>query len=150
RRVAAVRGGGRLGKEDHVVTWSKPARPDWMEPATYDDLPATMEVRVVRVHVDRRGFRTRVLDLVTTLLDADVYTKKDLASLYRRRWDAEGCPAGDIPRCGLYPPTRSSHSERGGAAAPGPLVPGAPSRHRRAAAMRTENERPVPPRPQAA
>ena len=35
------------------------------------------------------GFRTRVLDLVTTLLDADVYTKKDLADLYRRRWEAE-------------------------------------------------------------
>src|SRR5262249_61336212 len=89
RRVAAVRGGGRLGREDHVVTWSKPARPDWMERATYDELPGTMEVRVVRVHVDRRGFRTRVLDLVTTLLDADVYTKKDLASLYRRRWESE-------------------------------------------------------------
>ena len=44
---------------------------------------------MVRVHVDRRGFRTRVLDLVTTLLDADIYTKKDLASLYRRRWEAE-------------------------------------------------------------
>jgi len=88
-RVADFRRGRRLGKEDHVVTWSKPARPDWMEPATYDELPATMEVRVVRVHVDRRGFRTRVLDLVTTLLDAEVYTKKDLASLYRRRWDAE-------------------------------------------------------------
>ena len=71
------------------MTWSKPARPDWMERATYDDLPGTMEVRVVRVHVDRRGFRTRSLDLVTTLLDAEVYTKKDLASLYRRRWDAE-------------------------------------------------------------
>jgi hypothetical protein len=88
-RVADFRRGRRLGKEDHVVTWSKPARPDWMERATYDDLPGTMEVRVVRVHVDRRGFRTRVLDLVTTLLDAEVYTRNDLASLYRRRWDAE-------------------------------------------------------------
>lgn len=44
---------------------------------------------MVRVHVDRRGFRTRVLDLVTTLLDEDIYTKDNLASLYRRRWDAE-------------------------------------------------------------
>ena len=30
-RVADFRRGRRLGKEDHVVTWSKPARPDWME-----------------------------------------------------------------------------------------------------------------------
>ncbi len=88
-RFADFRRGRRLGREDHVVTWSKPARPEWMERATYDELPGAMEVRVVRVHVDRRGFRTRVLDLVTTLLDAEIYTKKDLASLYRRRWDAE-------------------------------------------------------------
>jgi hypothetical protein len=33
-------------------------------------------VRVLRVHVARRGFRTRVLDLVTTLMDAQIYTKK--------------------------------------------------------------------------
>jgi Transposase DDE domain len=88
-RVADFRRGRRLGREDRVVTWSKPARPDWMEGATYDDLPGTMEVRIVRVHVDRRGFRTRVLDLVTTLLDAEIYTRKDLADLYRRRWESE-------------------------------------------------------------
>jgi hypothetical protein len=41
------------------------------------------------VHVAVPGFRTRVLDLVTTLLDAGIYTKKDLADLYRRRWEAE-------------------------------------------------------------
>ena len=35
------------------------------------------------------GFRTRVLDVVTTLIDAEIYTKKDLADLYRRRWEAE-------------------------------------------------------------
>src|SRR5262249_16200620 len=56
---------------------------------SYEEVGGAMEVRVGRVHVDRRGFRTRVLDLVATLLDAEVYTKKDLASLYRRRWDAE-------------------------------------------------------------
>jgi putative transposase len=39
--------------------------------------------------VTARGFRTRVLDLVTTLLNADIYRKKDLADLYRRRWEAE-------------------------------------------------------------
>jgi hypothetical protein len=89
RRVCDFRRGRRLGKEDHLVIWIKPARPEWMDEATYDELPETMEVRVVRVHVARRGFRTRLLDLVTTLLDSDVYTKKDLADLYRRRWDAE-------------------------------------------------------------
>jgi putative transposase len=81
--------GRRLGEEDHIVIWTRPARPDWMDEATYEDIYETMEVRIVRVHVTRRGFRTRVLDLVTTLLDSSIYTKSDLASLYRRRWDAE-------------------------------------------------------------
>jgi putative transposase len=89
RRVCEFGRGHRLGHEDDIVTWTKPDRPEWMDEATYKDLPATMEVRVLRVHVARRGFRTRVLDLVTTLMDAQIYTKKDLADLYRRRWDAE-------------------------------------------------------------
>jgi putative transposase len=88
-RVTDFRRGRRLGREDHVVSWTKPDRPDWMDRATYESLPGEMEVRVVRVHVAARGFRTRVLDLVTTLLDADIYRKKDLADLYRRRWEAE-------------------------------------------------------------
>jgi Transposase DDE domain len=89
QRVTDFRRGRRLGKEDHIVSWAKPDRPEWMDKATYESLPGQMEVRVVRVYVTARGFRTRVLDLVTTLLDAEVYTKKELASLYRRRWDAE-------------------------------------------------------------
>jgi Transposase DDE domain len=88
-RATDFRRGRRLAREDHVVSWSKPGRPEWMDEATYESLPGEMEVRVVRVHVAARGFRTRVLDVVTTLLDADAYTKKDLADLYRRRWEAE-------------------------------------------------------------
>jgi hypothetical protein len=88
-RVADFRRGRRLGKEDHVETWARPARPGWMVGSTYEEVPETMEVRVVRIRVAIRGFRTRVLDVVTTLLDADVYTKKDLGNLYRRRWEAE-------------------------------------------------------------
>lgn len=89
RRVSDYRRGRRLGKEDHVVTWARPARPDWMDEATYAAVPEEMEVRVVRIRVAIRGFRTRVLDVVTTLLDSDTYTKKDLGNLYRRRWEAE-------------------------------------------------------------
>jgi hypothetical protein len=88
-RISDDRVGRRLGKEDHIVTWPKPARPDWMDEATYQSISETMDVRIVRVRVEIAGFRTRVLDVVTTLLDADVYTKKDLADLYRRRWEAE-------------------------------------------------------------
>ena len=89
RRVSDYRRGRRLGKEDHVVTWTRPARPDWMDEVTYETIPEEMEVRVVRIRVAIRGSRARVLEVATTLLDADTYTKKDLGDLYRRRWEAE-------------------------------------------------------------
>lgn len=89
RRPVDFRGGRRVGREDHVVSWSKPKRPAWMDEATYAGLPATMDIRVLRVCVPQRGFRTRVVVLATTLLETQVYPKEDLAGLYRARWHAE-------------------------------------------------------------
>ena len=37
----------------------------------------------------RTGLRTRSLVVVTTLLDAEQYPAEEIASLYRRRWQAE-------------------------------------------------------------
>jgi len=34
RRKYDFRRGRQLGVEDHVVTWTKPARPEWMDEAT--------------------------------------------------------------------------------------------------------------------
>jgi putative transposase len=89
RRPCDFRRGRRLGQEDQIVTWLRPRRPDWMDEETYNQIPETMEIRQVRIRVGRPGFRTRVLDLATTLLDPVMYTKSDLANLYRQRWHAE-------------------------------------------------------------
>lgn len=78
--------GRHLGRGDHIVRWLKPARPTWMDQETYDQLPSSLEVREVHVHVHQPGFRTESLVVVTTLLDADEYTKDDIAELYHRRW----------------------------------------------------------------
>jgi Transposase DDE domain len=43
----------------------------------------------VRYRIDRPGFRTREITLVTTLLDAELYRVADLAELYRQRWQVE-------------------------------------------------------------
>jgi hypothetical protein len=88
RRTVDLRRGQRLGHEDHVVPWSKPTRPAWMDEATYAGLPATVERREVRVRVTQRGFRTRVVLVATTLRDAQAFTKEELAGLYRARWHA--------------------------------------------------------------
>jgi len=89
RRKADFRSGRQLGQEDHVVSWSKPPRPKWMDKETYASLPATLEVREVRVHVRVPGFRTKVLVVVTTLLDPEETPREDVAILYRIRWYVE-------------------------------------------------------------
>jgi hypothetical protein len=43
----------------------------------------------VRYHIDRPGFRTREITLVTTLLDVEIYRVADLAELYHQRWRVE-------------------------------------------------------------
>ena len=89
RRQVDFQHGQRLSREDHVVTWSKPLCPAWMDEITYAGLPDTIEMRELRSQVIQPGFRTRVVLVATTLLDAHAFTKEDLAALYRARWHAE-------------------------------------------------------------
>lgn len=89
QRRSDFRTGRRLGPDDHVVRVAKPLRPDWMTPESYATLPEELAWREVRIRVRQRGFRTKVLVVVTTLLDAEAYPAAAVAELYRRRWQAE-------------------------------------------------------------
>jgi hypothetical protein len=89
RRKADFTRGRQLGHGDHVVHWHRPVRPEWMDQATYDRMPALIEVREVHVQVKKPGFRVDSLVVVTTLTDAASYTQEDLATLYRQRWHVE-------------------------------------------------------------
>ena len=88
-RPTDFRKGHRLGPDDHLVQWPKPPRPQWMSAEQYATLPAELTLREVRVHVLQKGFRTKVLVVVTTLLDAEKYSADEIAVLYRQRWQAE-------------------------------------------------------------
>ena len=88
-RTVNFRRGRRLGKGDHVIAWERPPRPTWMDPQTYDRMPASIEVREVYVRVDVPGFRTESFVVVTTLTNAAAYPKGDIAELYHHRWLAE-------------------------------------------------------------
>lgn len=89
RRPIDFRTGRRLGKNDHVVVWQKPKRPEWLDEATYARLPDTLEVRQVRLRGTRPGFRTQSIVVATTLLDSRQVSRDDLTDLYRMRWHAE-------------------------------------------------------------
>jgi len=88
-RKADFRRGKRLGKDDHVVKWPKPPKPRTLDRETYDSLPEFLMIRETRVQVKQPGFRITTLIIATTLLDADEFTKDDLADFYRARWNAE-------------------------------------------------------------
>lgn len=88
-RATDFRTGQRLGRDDHLVHWSKPQRPPWMSQQQYDLLPDVLTMREVRVRVEQPGFRTREVMVVTTLLDPAEVPAAELATLYRRRWQAE-------------------------------------------------------------
>jgi len=60
-----------------------------MDAPTFEQMPETLTVREVRLVVAQRGFRVRTLLLVTTMLDAQLYSKQELAEAFRCRWHVE-------------------------------------------------------------
>lgn len=87
-RKADFRKGRRLGKDDHLVRWPKPHIREVGRKAQLA-MPRYLTVREVRVSIKQPGFRTKVMVIVTTLLDPVRYPKQDLADLYRQRWNNE-------------------------------------------------------------
>ena len=60
-----------------------------MDEATYARIPDELEVRELRITVDQPGFRVNELVLVTTLLDAEGYTKGEVGGLFLERLNIE-------------------------------------------------------------
>ena len=80
----------RLGKHDQLVEYYKPKdRPAWMTAEEYFRLPSSIVVRELRYTVRQSGRRTRVVTLVTTLLDHRRYPAAEIARLYGLRWQVE-------------------------------------------------------------
>ena len=79
RRKYDFNGGRLLGVEDHVVRWTKPQRPGWMDETMYAQFPEGLSIGEPRVKLEQADFRVNGLILVTTLLDAERYSKEELA-----------------------------------------------------------------------
>lgn len=88
-RHSDFRRGRRLGKYDHLITWTRPQRPTWMDEETYARIPETLVLRELRYNVVEPGRRTRTIDVITTLVDAEEYTKEEISELYGFRWNSE-------------------------------------------------------------
>jgi len=80
----------RNSKNDRIVEWKRSgARPKWLAPKTWRDLPESIAVREVEVHVQFPGFRSQVILVATTLLDHRVFPASDISDLYLKRWRVE-------------------------------------------------------------
>ena len=80
----------RLGKHDQLVQWLRPPRPPkWMHAQQWALLPGSLVVRELRYTLKAKGQRTRVVTIVTTLLDPVLYPKDQIAALYGIRWTVE-------------------------------------------------------------
>lgn len=74
------RKGQRLGKKDHIVSWRKPNKPDWMSQEDYESYPASVSIR---------EFKVSGAIYVTTFLNPKTQPKKELAAIYKMRWQIE-------------------------------------------------------------
>jgi hypothetical protein len=77
RRKSDFTQGKYLGKKDHLVTWKKPKRPEWMDEETYQAMPDELTVRETRV-----GGKT----LISTFFDPKEVSRKEIGQLYTGRW----------------------------------------------------------------
>ena len=79
-RITDFAHGQQLGKNDHVVQWPRPPKPQAMSAEKYAGYPEFITMREVKVN-------GRIL--VTTLLDPAFASVQSLAALYAMRWNIE-------------------------------------------------------------
>jgi hypothetical protein len=89
-RKVTFRAGRKLGHDDRLLTWTKPAqRAEAWSLQEWEALPESMELRVIRLQVSTPGFRTHRVTLVTTLTNAEAYPAEEIRALYAQRWAVE-------------------------------------------------------------
>jgi hypothetical protein len=80
----------RLGRGDELLNWSRPLLSKvvlWAD--QLKECPESLTVRMITRIIERRGYRSWKLHLVTTLLDPKRYPADDLSALYLQRWNVE-------------------------------------------------------------
>ena len=78
--------------QDGLFVWHKPIKPSpLLSPEEWQSLPAQITVRIILMRIEKKGFRTTELTVVTTLLDAQLYPASEVLAAYDKRWRMEIC-----------------------------------------------------------
>jgi hypothetical protein len=83
----------KLGHNDWLITWHKPLyqKAPYLTDKQWSALPDSLTVRIIHAKINIKGFRTRDIWIVTTLLDSNLFPAQIIADLYFRRWEMEVC-----------------------------------------------------------
>lgn len=79
----------RLREGERLVTWTLPPRPSWMSKEEYEQQPATLELRLIDVNVNRKGFRRSQFTVTTRMTDGEQYCGDWIRAIYESRWLVE-------------------------------------------------------------
>jgi hypothetical protein len=75
-----------------VQRWKKPAKPPaWMGAEQFALLPKFLDVRIVRHEIVRKGYRSTIVLIATTLMDQTLWPDRKILELYGHRWNIETC-----------------------------------------------------------
>ena len=91
-RRTDFRTGRRLGKNDHVVIWSRGARPNWMTKEEYEKLPSQIVLRETKYVISKAGRKQKPFIVITTMVDPSEdkgTSASEIAELYGFRWNVE-------------------------------------------------------------
>lgn len=85
------RRGVKAGPNQRIVTWHKPPQPagSCLSREQWGQLPAQIQIRLIKVRATGRDGKLKTMFLATTLLDTVRYSEEDIAALYCQRWDIE-------------------------------------------------------------
>jgi len=91
-RHTDFRKGKRLGKNDHVVTWPRGTRPNWMTKEEYKSLPEQIVLREIKYVISEPGRRQTPFVVVSTMVEPtgeEGVSTDEIAELYGFRWNVE-------------------------------------------------------------
>ena len=90
-RALSWKKGKRIGKHERLVTWKRPqySKNSGMGRAQWEALPATMEVRLIKMKFETRTGEMKDLVVVTSLVNCRDYPAAEVIDLYARRWEIE-------------------------------------------------------------
>lgn len=92
RKVDFRKAKRRLGPKDGLFVWHKPKKSSpLLPPEEWAALPPELQVRLIHWRIERPGFRTRELTVMTTLLDAELFPAEEILQAFSKRWRLEMC-----------------------------------------------------------